>query len=454
MDAPVLLRKSDDPSLYRLPPQNVEAEESVLSAILLESDRDALFEVLETLKPESFYKTSHQRIYKAMIALFEKNEPVDAVTLSNKLKESGDLEDIGGGSYISWLLDSVPFAVNVPHYARIVHDKAALRTLIEKSNAITKRCYEDKGDVDGVIEFAEKAIFEIAEDKVKKAYSPISELLYKSLDDLGGRDNSMVTGVTTGYDRLDELTAGLQKTDMIILAARPSMGKTAFALNITSNAAEAGVPVALFSLEMSKEQLAMRMLSTEARIDSTKMRNGNISSDDWASINAAAGRLNESPIFIDDSPGLTAMEIHAKSRRLKMDHDIGLIVIDYVQLMRTKNSSEGREREISIISGSLKALAKELDVPVLALAQLNRKLEERADKRPQLSDLRESGSLEQDADLVMFIYRDEVYNKDENNPNAGTAEIIIAKHRNGPTGYAPLAFINKYTRFENLSSEY
>ncbi|MBW2681010.1 MAG: replicative DNA helicase, partial [Deltaproteobacteria bacterium] len=315
--------------------------------------------------------------------------------------------------------------------------------------------FEDRGDVDDVIDFAETSIFEISENKIRPTFYPIGKIIEGNIDVLEERqgNRALVTGVTTGFTKFDELTAGLQKSDLVILAGRPGMGKTALALNIAKNAAvDANIPVAIFSLEMSKEQLSLRMLSSEARIDSSRLRRGFISQDDWIKITDSAGVLSQSPIFIDDSPNITALEIRAKSRRLKMEKDIGLIIIDYLQLMKSRASAERRDLEISEISRSLKALAKELDLPVVALSQLNRKLEERSDKRPQLSDLRESGALEQDADIVAFLYRDELYNKDENNPNKGKAELIVSKQRNGPTGFAILTFLDTYTRFENYTA--
>jgi replicative DNA helicase len=328
--------------------------------------------------------------------------------------------------------------------------------LIEKANAIVKRCFEEKGNTDEVIDFAESAIFEISEKKSQQAFYPLSKIILGNIETLEEKqgNRSLVTGVPTGFSRLDNLTSGFQNSDLIILAARPSMGKTALALNIARNAAvDSNIPVAVFSLEMSKEQLSLRMLCSEARIDSSRLRGGFFSMEDWHRLTDAAGILSESPIYIDDSASLTAMEIRAKARRLKMDKNIGLVIIDYLQLMQGRASAERRDIEISEISRSLKALAKELDLPVLALSQLNRMLEQRTDKRPRLSDLRESGALEQDADVVAFIYRDEVYNKEEDNPNKGVAEILLSKQRNGPTGDIFLTFLNSYTRFEDLASE-
>ncbi len=449
-----LLQIKKDPSLYNLPPQSIEAEESILSAILI--DNNTLLDIVDILSPEDFYKSAHQKIFTAITELFSKNEPADLVTLTNILREQGRLEEIGGATYLASIVDAVPLAVNAQHYAKMVHDKACLRRLIEKANAIVKRCFEDQGNVDEAIDFAESSIFEISENKIKPAFYPISKIIENNIDTLEERqgNKALVTGVPTGYTLLDNITSGFQKSDLLILAARPSMGKTALALNIARNVSvDANIPTAIFSLEMSKEQLSMRMLCSEARIDSSRLRSGFFSREDWDDLTEAAGLLSEAPIFIDDSPDISAMEIRAKARRLKMDKDIGLIIIDYLQLMKGRSSAERRDLEISEISRSLKALAKELDLPVLALSQLNRKLEERSDKRPQLSDLRESGALEQDADVVVFIYRDEVYNKDKNNPNRGKAELIVAKQRNGPVGMVPLAFLGAYTRFESLATE-
>ncbi len=443
-----------DPAPYNLPPQNIEAEDSLISAILV--DNNTLLDVIEILAPEDFYRTAHQKIFAAITDLFDKAEPIDLVTLANKLKEKGHLEEIGSASYLARLVDTVPLAVNAQHYAKIVHDKAALRRLIEKANAIVKRCFEERGNADDVIDFAESAIFEISEKKSQQAFYPLSKIILGNIETLEENqgNRSLVTGVPTGFSRLDNLTSGFQNSDLIILAARPSMGKTALALNIARNAAvDANIPVAVFSLEMSKEQLSLRMLCSEARIDSSRLRGGFFSMEDWHRLTDAAGILSESPIYIDDSASLSAMDIRAKARRLKMEKNIGLVVIDYLQLMQGRAGAERRDIEISEISRSLKALAKELDLPVLALSQLNRMLEQRNDKRPRLSDLRESGALEQDADVVAFIYRDEVYNKEEDNPNKGVAEILLSKQRNGPTGDIYLTFLNSYTRFEDLASE-
>ncbi len=443
-----------DPSLYHLPPQNIEAEESILSSILI--DNSTLLDVVEILSPEDFYRSSHQKIFSGITELFSKNEPADLVTLTNLLREKNQLEEIGGAAYLAQIIDTAPFAVNAQHYARIVHDKAALRRLIEKANAISNRCFKDQGDVDEIIDFAESAVFEIAQKKDRQSFYPLNKIIEENIDTLEERqgNKALLTGIPTGFTLFDNLTSGLQKSDLIIIAARPSMGKTALALNIARNIAiDSNTPAAIFSLEMSKEQLSMRLLCAEARIDSSRLRSGFFSRDDWVNLTDAAEILSEAPIYIDDSANISALEIRAKARRLKMKTDLGLIIVDYLQLMRGPHFSERRDLEISEISRTLKALAKELELPVVALSQLNRKLEDRSDKRPQLADLRESGALEQDADVVAFIYRDEVYNKDENSTEQGKAELLLSKQRNGPTGMVPLTFIAAYTRFENRAAE-
>ena len=437
-------------SSVHVPPQNVEAEESLLSAVLV--DNAMLYDIIEFLTPEDFYRSAHQKIFHSFMDLFEKNEPIDLITVTNQLKSKDQLEDIGGAAYLAGLIDTVPLAVNAQHYARIVHEKSCLRRLIEKANNITRQCFEGRKELDEILDDAERSIFEISENKSRQAFFPLSDIIFKNIETLEEKqgNKSLVTGVPSGYKDIDRLTSGFQNSDLIILAARPSMGKTALALNIARNVAvDHNIPVAIFSLEMSKEQLSLRMLCSDARVDSSRVRSGFFSMEDWTHLTEAAGVLSETPIFIDDSSAISVTEIRAKARRLKMDKHIGLIIIDYLQLMRTSKSLERRDLEISDMSRSLKALAKELDIPVIALSQLNRMLEQRNDKRPKLSDLRESGALEQDADVVAFIYRDEVYNTDEGNPHKGTAEIILAKQRNGPTGTAILTFLNAYTRFEN-----
>jgi len=443
-----------EPWLQKVPPQNIEAEQSILSAILI--DNNTLPEVIEILSEKDFYREAHQKIFAAMLDLFERNEPADLITLKNILKERGQLESMGGATYLSELVDTVPMATNAAHYAKIIHEKATLRRLIERAASITTRCFEDRGDMEEILDFAEQSIFDISEDKIRPAFHALADILtetYKAVEE-AYENKVLVTGIPTGYRGLDEKTSGLQPGDFIVIAGRPSMGKTALALNIAQNAsAQTGVPVGIFSVEMSKEQLSLRMLSAEARIDSSRMRGGFLSESDLARINRAAGALYDLPIYIDDSPAISALEIRAKARRMKMEKGLGLIIVDYLQLMRGRASAERRELEISEISRSLKALAKELSIPVVALSQLNRKVEDRSNRRPVLSDLRESGAIEQDADLIIFIYRDEVYNREEDNPNRGIAEIDVAKQRNGPIGMVKLTFLDSCTRFEDHAPE-
>ena len=443
-----------DPWLQKVPPQNIEAEQSILSAILI--DNNTLPEVLETLSEKDFYREVHQKIFAAMVDLFERSEPADLITMTNILKEQGQLESVGGATYLSELVDTIPMATNAAHYAKIIHEKATLRRLIERAASITSRCFEDRGDMEDILDFAERSIFDISEDKVRPAFHSLADILtdtYKAVEQ-AYENKILVTGVPTGYRELDQLTSGFQPGDLVIIAGRPSMGKTALALNITQSATAAtGIPSAIFSLEMSKEQLSLRLLSSEARVDSSKMRGGFLKESDLARINRAAGTLYDLPIYIDDSAAISALEIRAKARRMKMEKGLGFIIVDYLQLMRGRASAERRDLEISEISGSLKALAKELHIPVVALSQLNRKVEDRSNRRPVLSDLRESGAIEQDADVIIFIYRDEVYNTEPDNPNRGIAEVHVAKQRNGPIGTLKLTFLEHCTRFEDHTPE-
>jgi replicative DNA helicase len=438
--------------MQRLPPQNLEAEVSVLGGILLENE--ALNQVLEILQTGDFYREAHRKIFSAMIQLYERNEPVDLITLAEVLKKKDELEAVGGLEYLNQLVNSVPTAANITYYAHIIKEKALLRKLIQRATEIINEGYGNAGDINEFLDRAERLIFEISEDRVRPSFYSLKEILktsFKTIEKLYEK-KQIITGVPTGFTKLDELTSGLQPSDLIIVAGRPSMGKTTFALNIAQHAAiEAGITSAIFSLEMAKEQLALRMLCSEAKIDAHRLRGGFLSENDWPKLTRAAGKLSEAPIFIDDTPAISVLEMRAKARRLKAEHNLGLIVVDYLQLMRGRTDSETREQEISDISRSLKALAKELNIPVIALSQLNRRVEDRGDKRPQLADLRESGAIEQDADVIIFLYRDEVYNRSEDNPNKGKAEIIIGKQRNGPTDKFELAFIDKYTCFENLS---
>jgi len=434
----------------RIPPHNIEAEQSVLGGILI--DNEVLPGVLEILAGDEFYRAAHRTIFAAIISLFARNEPCDLITLTDHLRNQKKLEEIGGASYLASLTDSVPSAANVVYYARIVSEKALQRALIARATEIVASGFDSGLSVDDLLDRAEQSIFQVSEKRINPSFFHIKEIVkqnIKTLEQLYER-RGMITGVPTGFNEVDRLTSGLQPSDLIIIAGRPSMGKTALALNIARNCAvEAEVPVGVFSLEMSKEQLGLRMLCSEARVDSQKMRRGQLSNREWPRLTQAAGTISESAIFIDDTPAISALELRAKARRLKRDQNLGLVIVDYLQLMRGPQGVERREQEISEISRSLKALAKELDVPVVALSQLNRKVEERQDKRPQLADLRESGAIEQDADVIAFIYRDEVYHPES--PDQGVAEIIVGKQRNGPTGKVKLTFLSQYTRFENMA---
>ncbi len=443
-------------SNHKIPPQNIEAEQSVLGSILLENE--AISSVLETLIAEEFYRESHRRIFLSMIELFEKNEPIDLITLTNVLKSKNQLDDVGGGTYLASLVDSIPTTANIIYYTKIVKEKAILRRLIDTATEIIARGYEDGGDVADLLDQAERNIFQITETQIKPSFYDIKSLLkesFKTIEKLY-ESREIVTGVPAGFDEIDKLTSGFQPSELIIIAGRPSMGKTAFSLNIAQYVAiEKKIPVAIFSLEMSKEQLVLRMLCSEARVDAHRLRSGFLGEADWPKLTRAAGTLSDAPIFIDDTPALSVLEMRAKSRRLMAEHKLGLVIVDYLQLMRGRGTfsqnMESRVQEISDISRSLKSLAKELNIPVVALSQLNRRVEERQNRRPQLADLRDSGAIEQDADLITFIYRDEVYDRSEDNPNKGIAEIIIGKQRNGPVGEVKLAFLDKYASFENLA---
>ena len=436
----------------RVPPQNIEAEQAVLGSILLKAD--VFGNVLEILKTTDFYKDGHRLIYETMIDLFEKNEPLDLLTVSNLLRDKNKIEQAGGAIYLATLTSIVPVTANIASYAKIIREKSILRKLISVNTDIAGRCYEEQNDIDILVDEAEQAIFEIAGTKSDQNFTPVKAIVPKAfatVEQLYKR-KELITGVPTGYAEIDKMTAGLQASDLIILAARPSMGKTSFAMNIAQHAALVEkIGVAVFSLEMSKEQLVMRLLSSVGRIDSQRIRTGRLRSDDWPRLTRAVGMLSEAPMFIDDTPAISVLEMRAKLRRLAAQHEIGLVVVDYLQLMRGRAAIENRTQEISEISRALKALAKEHNIPVIALSQLNRGLESRTDKRPMMADLRESGAIEQDADVICFIYRDEVYNKSEDNPERGIAEIIIGKQRNGPTGVARLTFIKEYTMFENMS---
>ncbi|TRO81256.1 replicative DNA helicase [Trichloromonas acetexigens] len=444
---------------HRLPPQSLEGEMSVLGGVLLENE--ALNKALEILRPEDFYREAHRKIFSALIDLSDKGEPADLVTLTAALQLKGDLEAVGGSAYLATLVDYVPTAANIVYYCRMVKDKAVSRRLIQVATEIATRGYEG-GDVEADLDWAEKSIFEIAGSKAKPSYFSTREIMkdtFKTIEKLYDR-KELITGVPTGFSDLDLMTAGLQGGDLVIIAARPSMGKTAFCLNIVEHAAlhaAKPVPSIVFSLEMGKEQLVQRLLCSVSRVDASRLRTGHLGESDWPKLTNGAGLLSEAPIFIDDTPSISVLELRAKARRLKAEHDLGLVVVDYLQLMQGRNA-ESRQQEISEISRSLKALAKELHVPVVALSQLNRSLESRTDKRPMMADLRESGAIEQDADVIMFIYRDAVYceacKRRDNSCDKGhdkDAEVIIGKQRNGPIGSVHLTFRGEFTRFENQS---
>lgn len=437
----------------KVPPHSIEAEQSVLGGLML--DNGAWDKVADLVSAEDFYRRDHRLIFKAVRHLAEAGDPFDVVTLAEWLDKQGELEKLGGIAYLSTLATNTPSAANIKSYAGIVRQRSVLRQLIQVANVIADSAFSPEGrEVHELLDEAEKRVFEIADqgNRARQGFVGIKELLVKAVDRIDylfTQDNA-ITGVPTGFTEFDDKTSGLQRADLVIVAGRPSMGKTTFAMNIAENAAiRHQVPVAVFSMEMPGDQLAMRMMSSLGRIDQHKVRTGKLEDDDWPRLTSAVGILSEAPIYIDDSPGLTPTELRARARRLARENGLGLIVIDYLQLMQVHGSGENRATEISEISRALKGLAKELNVPVIALSQLNRSLEQRPNKRPVMSDLRESGAIEQDADVIVFIYRDEVYNEDS--PDKGTAEIIIGKQRNGPIGKVRVAFLGKYTRFENFA---
>lgn len=437
--------------LRRVPPHSVEAEQAVLGGVFL---RNGVFHTLvDILTPDDFYLPAHTVLFAAFIELYRRNAPIDLVSTAAFLKDMGTLEAAGGAVYLAELAQTVVGGANAEYYATIVRDKSLQRSLISACSEIISNCFDTSRSVDSLLDESEQSVFAISERTSGKVFSSSRDLITKVFEDLTKRmeRKELVTGVTTGYNRLDSMTSGLQPSDLIIVAARPSMGKTAFALNMVMRAAvQDNVPIAVYSLEMSMEQLMMRMLCAWGKVDLSHLRRGYLDDGEWQRLYAAADILGQAPIFIDDTPALSPLELRARTRRLKAESGVGMVVVDYLQLMRSSRRTDSREQEISDISRSLKTLAKELDIPVVALSQLNRKLEERGDKRPLLSDLRESGAIEQDADVIMFIYRDEVYNKRPDNPARGTAEIIIGKQRNGPVGMATLAYLPSYTAFEDL----
>jgi len=443
-----------DQMLERPLPNSAEAERAILGAIVL--DNALITQAIELLKPEDFYVPSHRRIFTSMIALFERGSEINPILIAEELKRDGSVESVGGLTFISNLTYGLPHFANIAHYAKIVRDKSMLRQLVKVCNKVTSEALEEEDEAEIILDHAEQAIFALADARTRQGFAhvkPIADAMLERVQEMAGRP-AMLTGLTTGFNDLDAMTSGLQPADLIVVAARPSMGKTALCLTLAQNAAiQAQAVVGIFSLEMSKESLVMRMLSSEGRVDAHRFRSGFLSRDEWARLAGALGTLAETRIFIDDSPGITVLEMRAKSRRLAAEQKkLDLIIVDYLQLMSgSARRTESRQQEVSQISRELKALAKELNVPVIALSQLSRAPENRTDHRPQLADLRESGAIEQDADVVAFIYREEQYNRTEE--NAGIAEIIVAKQRNGPTGMARLAFLKEFTRFENMWRE-
>lgn len=436
---------------HRLPPQNLDAEQAVLGALLL--DQNAVYRVSSTLRPEDFYQAANRLIYAAALALHDAGQPVDLVTVTEQLRRDNLLEKAGGAVYIASLTDLVPTTANVEHYARIVEEKALLRTLILVSGRIAEMSYDESDEVPRLLDQAEHMILELSTRRGAAVFAQLRDILLKAWESIEAAyaNKGGLSGLPTGFIDLDNICAGLQPSDLIILAARPSMGKTALALSIAYQVAraESALPVAVFSLEMAKEQLVQRLLSMEAQVDQYRMRTGHLREEDWERLTDAAANLNDLPIFIDDTAGVSVREIRAKSKRLQGEKGLSLVIVDYLQLIESRRRTENRQQEIARISRSLKALAKELNVPVVALSQLSRAVETRPNKRPQMSDLRESGSLEQDADVVIFIYRDDYYNPESE--EKGVAELLVAKQRNGPTGIARLAFLKEFTRFVNLA---
>ena len=435
-------------------PHNLEAERSVLGAILI--NNHAFNQAAEVIDAQDFFRDAHRRIFEKMITLTDRSDPVDLVTLKDELARAGELDEVGGPAYISALTDGVPRSANIEHYARIVKEKSTLRRLIQSATDVLSRAYDAEEDADSLLDEAERSIFQIADDRMRSGFVRVSELAdsgYQLIEQLQ-QQRGLVTGVPTGFVDLDEMTSGFQPSDLVIVAARPSMGKTSFVMNIAMHCGiEAGKTVGVFSLEMSKEQLFLRILTSEARVDAHRFRGGFLGEQDYARLVQAFGRLHEAKVFIDDTPSAGILEMRAKARRLKLEHGLDMLVVDYLQLMQGRGRFDNRQQELASISRSLKILAKELQVPILALSQLSRAPETRGDHRPQLSDLRESGALEQDADVVLFIFREEMYPVEgQPNPESeGIAEIIIGKQRNGPTGAVRLAFLKQYTRFENLA---
>lgn len=437
--------------MQKIPPNSIEAEQSVLGAMLL--DKEAISTVTELISGDDFYREAHKEIFEAIVEIYDKGEPVDLITLTEKLKARDTLDAVGGITYLTNLMDAVPTTHNARYYAKIIEEKSLLRKLIKSSSEIISKSYQASEDVSEIIDEAEKSIFNISLNRSTQGFTHIKNILSVNFDKIEEMylNKGKITGVPTGFTDLDNKLSGLQKSDLILVAARPSMGKSSFMMNIVQHAAvREKITTAIFSLEMSKEQLTQRLLCAEALIDAHRLRTGDISEEEWVKLARAMGPLSEAPIFIDDTPAITITEMRAKCRRLKLEHNLGLVVIDYLQLMQGKGNAESRQQEISEISRSLKALAREINVPVVSLSQLSRAPEMRADHRPVLSDLRESGAIEQDADVVMFLYRDEYYHPDTDKKNIG--EVIIAKQRNGPTGTVELVWLGQYTKFVNKAN--
>jgi len=438
----------------RIPPQAIEVEQAVLGAMLLQ--KEAIGKAIEIIDKDCFYRDDHQKIFETLVHLYDENQPVDIITVSEELTSRKQLDKVGGRMYLLELTEKIATTANIEYHCNIVLEKSTLRKLINTSTQIVSQCYDATQDVDDLLDRAEQGIFSISEKRIKEGFIPLGDLLphtFESIEEYQ-KKGGMITGIPTGFFELDYLTGGLQKSDLIVVASRPSMGKTSLCLTIAEHVAiEAKVPVGVFSLEMAKSQLAQRMLCSRARFSTHKMRTGKLGDHEYSNLAMAVGPLSEAKIFIDDTPSIGILQLRAKSRRLKAQHDVGLIIVDYLQLMQGPRSAESRQQEISMISRSLKGLAKELDVPVIAVSQLSRKVEDRGgEKRPMLADLRESGAIEQDADVVMFIYRPELYKIEkfrDGTPTEGLAEIIISKHRNGPTGELRLVFLKNSARFEN-----
>jgi replicative DNA helicase len=445
--------KKPRPTTLKVPPHNLEAEQAILGGILL--NNDAMNQIVDLLAPDDFYREAHISLFEGMVALYNQGEPIDLITLSQHLNGKKLLDKVGGAEYLGSLVEAVSTSAGIAYHAEITKALSIRRKLISECSIISDSCFQETERTEDLLEMAEQSIFDIAEEQIREGFQNLQEVItssFKRLESTAAIEG-FVTGVPTGFDDFDRLTAGLQPSDLIIVAGRPSMGKTALALNIGYNAAaRTSKAVAVFSLEMSKQQLGIRMLGFDAGVDATRLRTGFLRNEEWSNLTEAANRLSELPIHIDDSSGISVLEMKAKCRRLKRKEDLSLVIVDYLQLIQGRRSAESRQLEISEISRALKAMAKDLDVPVLALSQLNRKVEDRPNKRPQLADLRESGAIEQDADVIVFIYRDEIYNPNSEE-NRNIAEIIVGKQRNGPTGYFKLTFQKELTRFRNYTAD-